>query len=82
MTKLTDDMRHHRMYIDGAFVESQGGGRIDVESPTTEEVVYSVPDGGVEDARVCVASRVASATWLGGDARGRARTGSSRDSPR
>lgn len=50
MSRLTDDQRHHRMYIDGKFVDAHSGETIPVDSPMTEETLYSVPNGGKSDA--------------------------------
>ena len=41
---------HYRMYINGEFKDSVSGEKIDVASPTTEEVLYTVPKGDAEDA--------------------------------
>ena len=36
--RSSEDGRHYRMYIDGAFVEAASGAREDVEDPSTAEV--------------------------------------------
>ncbi|HZS13593.1 MAG TPA: aldehyde dehydrogenase family protein [Candidatus Dormibacteraeota bacterium] len=38
-----------RLYIDGAWTPSAGGGRIEVRSASTEEVIGTVPEGTPED---------------------------------
>lgn len=38
------------MYIDGEFVDAASRETIEVHSPTTEELLYTVPNGGVADA--------------------------------
>ena len=51
------DARHHdTLYIDGAWVPSQGTGRIDVIDPTTEEVCGSIPEGVAADVDAAVAA--------------------------
>lgn len=64
MTKLTDDQHHYRMYIDGCFVEAASGATINVDSPMTEETLYSVPNGGAEDAAIALeAAQRAQHAW-------------------
>lgn len=64
MTALTDDQRHYRMYIDGEFVESHSSATTDVESPTTEEPIFSVPNGDQQDAiRALEAAQRAQSAW-------------------
>ena len=43
-------MTDHRMYIDGMWVESDGGARFDATSPSTGEVIGTVPEGTRTDA--------------------------------
>ncbi|TWT40678.1 aldehyde dehydrogenase [Botrimarina hoheduenensis] len=50
MTNFSDDGKYHRMFIDGEFVDARSGESVDVENPANEEVIYSVPNGGVADA--------------------------------
>lgn len=45
-----DGIDHYHMYINGEFVKSSTGDTIDVASPTTEEILYTVPKGSTEDA--------------------------------
>ena len=53
-----------RMFIGGEWVESVSGNRVDVENPSNEEVVGTVPDGTAEDARIALAAaEKASAAW-------------------
>src|SRR5580658_10777091 len=42
-------MNRLRMYINGEFVESTGGGWLPVYDPSTEEVIAEVPDGNAAD---------------------------------
>ncbi|MEN1677959.1 MAG: aldehyde dehydrogenase [Planctomycetota bacterium] len=64
MSRLAEDNRLHRMYIDGRFVDAESGGEIAVENPTNEEVIYAVPNGGVADAVAALeAAEKAKAAW-------------------
>lgn len=64
MKSLSDDNRHYRMYIDGEFVDAQSGESIAVDSPLTEENLYTVPKGGRSDAiRALQAAEQAQAEW-------------------
>ena len=51
MTETVDGREAYRMYINGAFVDSESGKTIDVHSPTTEELLYTVPNGTSADAQ-------------------------------
>lgn len=52
------------MFINGEFVDSASGERIDVESPTTEDVIGSVPNGNAEDAqRALESAKAAQPAW-------------------
>jgi len=54
----------YRMYVDGEFRESVSGETVDVENPATEEVVYTVPKGNAEDAKLALESaQAAQAEW-------------------
>ena len=46
----------NRLFIDGAWVPSQGGGTIDVVNATTEAVIGQVPDGVAADVDAAVAA--------------------------
>jgi acyl-CoA reductase-like NAD-dependent aldehyde dehydrogenase len=66
MATATDQAVHVRekIYIGGEWVQSAGGGVIEVVNPTTEQVVGSVPDGTVEDVEKAVAAaRAAFEGW-------------------
>lgn len=70
MTEVHD---RSKIYIDGAWVDSQGTGRIDVVNPATEEVIAVVADGTAEDVdRAAEAARAAFPAWsaLSGEERG------------
>lgn len=55
---------HHRMFINGEYVESTSGKTIDVHSPTTEELLFTVPNGNIEDANLALASaKAAQPEW-------------------
>ena len=52
------------IYIDGAWVPSDGAGRIEVVNAATEQVMGSVPDGVASDVdRAVAAARTAFDTW-------------------
>src|SRR5262245_156251 len=40
-----------RMYLDGEWIEAEGGATFEVVNPATREVVALVADGGVGEAR-------------------------------
>jgi acyl-CoA reductase-like NAD-dependent aldehyde dehydrogenase len=46
----------HRMFIDGAWVTSESGAVFDAHSPSTGEVIGTVPEGTREDARRAIAA--------------------------
>ncbi|MEM1084442.1 MAG: aldehyde dehydrogenase [Verrucomicrobiota bacterium] len=51
-----DGVDDYRMYIHGKWVESDSGKAIEVENPTTEEVLYTVPNGNQKDAQAALES--------------------------
>jgi acyl-CoA reductase-like NAD-dependent aldehyde dehydrogenase len=51
----------HRMYLDGKWVESESGDAFEATSPSTGEVIGTVPEGSREDARRAIAA--AGAAW-------------------
>ncbi|MGH2674632.1 MAG: aldehyde dehydrogenase family protein [Actinomycetota bacterium] len=51
----------HRMYVDGKWVESESGVVFEATSPSTGEVIGTVPEGTREDARRAIAA--AEAAW-------------------
>ncbi|SMP63674.1 lactaldehyde dehydrogenase / glycolaldehyde dehydrogenase [Neorhodopirellula lusitana] len=54
----------YRMYINGEFVDSKGGGTIDVASPTNEEVLFTVPNGTTDDAQLALeTAKAAQPAW-------------------
>ena len=60
----SDGIDHYRMYINGEFRDSACGDRIDVASPTNEEVLYTVPKGDTEDAVLAlIAAEAAQREW-------------------
>ena len=64
MRETVDGIEHFRMYINGAYRDSSSGETIKVASPTTEEVIYSVPNGTQEDAQLALeAAREAQPLW-------------------
>ncbi|MEU2006420.1 aldehyde dehydrogenase family protein [Rhodococcus sp. NPDC019627] len=70
---MTEVLDRSKIYIDGAWVDSQGTRRIDVVNPATEEVIAVVADGTAEDVdRAAEAARAAFPAWsaLSGEERG------------
>ena len=64
MRETVGQIDHYRMFIDGMFVDSISGNKIDVASPTTEDVLYTVPDGGADDAVLALqAAQAAQTEW-------------------
>lgn len=55
------ELGHHQMYIHGEFVDAVSGKVADVESPTTEAVIGSVPNGDQADADKAIESASAAA---------------------
>ena len=56
----------YRMFIDGEWTGSEGGATFDAVSPSTGEVIGSLPEGTREDARRSVeAARSAFGVWSG-----------------
>src|SRR6266704_480117 len=53
----------YRMHIGGEWVASESGATFDATSPSTGEVIGSVPEGTREDARRAIAA--ANAAWSG-----------------
>lgn len=57
-------MNYEKLYIDGAWVDAHGTGRIDVENPATMQVIAKVPAGDSEDvARAAEAAKRAFPLW-------------------
>jgi acyl-CoA reductase-like NAD-dependent aldehyde dehydrogenase len=55
---------YSKLYIDGSWVPSTGSDTIDVENPSTEEVIASVPAGTAADVdRAVAAAKAAFKTW-------------------
>jgi len=53
-----------QLYIDGAWVESEGTGRIDVINPATEKVIATLAEGTAGDVdRAVAAARAALPAW-------------------
>ena len=46
----------YRMFIGNQWQDASDGSRMDVENPTTEEIIYSVPNGTAEDAQAALQS--------------------------
>ncbi|MCD7985102.1 MAG: aldehyde dehydrogenase family protein, partial [Desulfovibrio sp.] len=57
-------MRIYAQFINGELVSRPGTGMIDVENPSSGEIMAQVPDGGAEDARTALeAARAAQDGW-------------------
>ena len=58
------DIDYTKIYIDGAWVDSDGAGRIDVIDPTTEERITTVAEGTAHDVdRAVQAAQAAFSGW-------------------
>ena len=53
---------HYRMFIDGEFRDAVSGETIDVASPTTEEVLYTVPKGNASRCHLALETAQAAQT--------------------
>ncbi|HYF12115.1 MAG TPA: aldehyde dehydrogenase family protein, partial [Actinomycetota bacterium] len=61
---MATDVRTYRHYIDGSWVESQGGGSRTITSPATGEVLAEVAEGTAADVdRAVEAAKTAFDTW-------------------
>lgn len=47
-------MNHHKLWINGAWVESNGGGEMPIENPATGEIIAHVADAGRADVDAAV----------------------------
>lgn len=64
MKETKNGVNHYRMFIHGAWVDSASGERIEVENPTNEEIIYTVPQGNAKDAQAALESaQSANAAW-------------------
>ena len=62
--KTSDYLGDIQMFIDGQWVDSVTGKRVEVENPSNEEIIGSIPDGNEEDAEIALASaQRAAAAW-------------------
>jgi len=50
---------HYRMFIDGQWVEASSKSRIEVENPTDESIIATIPDGDAKDAQRALESAAA-----------------------
>jgi acyl-CoA reductase-like NAD-dependent aldehyde dehydrogenase len=60
-------MTDHRMFVGGAWTDSESGAAMEATSPATGETIGTVPEGTQEDARRAIAA--ANAAWRGWAAR-------------
>jgi len=57
-------LRRYQNYIDGRFVDAQGGKTVKVENPSTGQIVSEVPDSSIEDTREAIrAAEKAQGDW-------------------
>lgn len=57
-------MRDYKQFINGELISRQGQGMIEVENPSTGEIMAQVPDGGKEDALAALeAAHAAQPSW-------------------
>jgi lactaldehyde dehydrogenase/glycolaldehyde dehydrogenase len=49
-------LRRYQNFVDGRFVDAEGGKTIPVENPSTGEVISEVPDSSLEDTRAAIRS--------------------------
>lgn len=62
MTSL--EMKQSKLYINGAWVDSESGGRLDVINPATEEPLATISYGGASEARSALeAAHAALPVW-------------------
>lgn len=61
-SKLSDpSLFQEQGYIDGAWVDADGGGKVDVTDPATGDVVGTIPDMGADETRRAI--EAANAAW-------------------
>ena len=53
---MSTELKNHRLYIDGEWVEASGDDALDVINPATEEVIAQVPQASVADVDRAVAA--------------------------
>lgn len=64
MKRTRNGIDHYRMYIDGEWVAAESGAKIEVDNPTTEEVIATVQEGGaVEAQKTLESARAAQPAW-------------------
>ncbi|RME69374.1 MAG: aldehyde dehydrogenase [Verrucomicrobia bacterium] len=64
MKETKDGRVHYRMFINGEWCEASNGETIEVENPTNEEIIGTVPNGNADDARAALeAAKAAQPAW-------------------
>ena len=64
MKRTRNGIDHYRMYIDGEWVAAESKAKIEVDNPTTEEVIATVQEGGAIEAQKALESaRAAQPGW-------------------
>lgn len=57
-------VKAYQMYINGEFRDAISGKTINVENPTTEEVIYTIPQGDAADAKLALeTAQAAQPAW-------------------
>jgi lactaldehyde dehydrogenase / glycolaldehyde dehydrogenase len=56
-------MKSFENFINGKFVASDGGQRIEVRNPATGELICTVPDSTEQDVHAAIASAEAAQRW-------------------
>ncbi len=64
MKQTKNNVEQYRMYINGQWLPSVSGEEIEVENPSTEEIIATVPAGNAEDAQKALeAAQSAQPAW-------------------
>ncbi len=64
MKRRRNGIDHYQMYIDGQWVSAASKAKIEVENPTTEEVIATVQEGGEAEAqRALESAQAAQPDW-------------------
>lgn len=64
MMETKGGVDNYRMYINGEWLDAADGQVIEVASPTTEEILYTVPKGDAADAQLALeAAEAAQSDW-------------------
>ena len=73
LTLKDSTLFRQQCYVDGAWIDAEGGGRTDVTNPATGEVIGTVPNlGTTETRRAIEAASAAFPAWAAKTAKERA----------